>query len=169
MINSRFTKDDGRKKREEGSGKMEEGSGKMEDKLKGVGERVHLGDQRIKSVRDLIVYRKAFDSAMKIYELTKSFPKDERYSLIDQIRRSSRSVCSNISEGWRKRRYIAVFVNKLSDAAQEAAETQTWLEFALQCKYIDSKVFELLDVQYEEVFAMLNGMERKADSFCKKQ
>ena len=89
--------------------------------------------ERIRSVRDLIVYQKAFDSAMKIFEITKKFPKEEMYSLTDQIRRSSRSVCTNIAEGWRKRRYKAVFINKLTDAEQEAAETQTWLEFALRC------------------------------------
>ena len=91
---------------------------------------------KIRSVRDLKVYRKAFDLAIEIFELTKKFPKEETYSLTDQIRRASRSVCSNISEGWRKRRYKAVFLNKLTDAGQEAAETQTWLEFSLHCKYI---------------------------------
>ncbi len=75
--------------------------------------------ERIKSVRDLVVYRKAFDAAMEIFEITRTFPKEERYSLTDQIRRSSRSVCANIAEAWRKRRYRAVFVNKLSDSAQE--------------------------------------------------
>ena len=122
---------------------------------------------RIQSVRDLMVYQKAFDAAMKIFEVTKSFPKEEMYSLTDQIRRSSRSVCTNIAEGWRKRRYKAVFVNKLTDAQQEAAETQTWLEFALRCHYIDDKFFESLDKSYEEIFAMLFNMERKSDSFCK--
>jgi four helix bundle protein len=85
--------------------------------------------ERIRSVKDLIVYRKAFDAAMQIFEISKTFPKEELYSLTDQIRRSSRSVCANISEAWRKRRYKAVFINKLSDSGQEAAETQTWLEF----------------------------------------
>jgi len=103
---------------------------------------------------------------MEIFEVSKSFPQEERYSLTDQMRKSSRSVCANLSEGWRKRRYKAVFINKLSDAAQEAAETQTWLEFALACMYIDRKVFETLDEKYEHVFAMLITMERKAESFC---
>jgi len=103
---------------------------------------------------------------MEIFEVSKSFPKEERYSLTDQVRKSSRSVCTNLSEGWRKRRYKAVFINKLSDAAQEAAETQTWLEFALACRYIDRKLFERLDEKYEHVFAMLITMERKAESFC---
>ena len=124
-------------------------------------------NSRIKSVRDLNVYRKAFAAAMKIYELTKGFPKEELYSLTDQIRRSSRSVCSNLSEGWRKRNYKAVFLNKLTDSGQEASETQTWLEFAFHCKYIDVETFRILDKTYEEIFAMLNGMENKADSFCR--
>ena len=89
-----------------------------------------------------------------------------QYSLIDQIRRSSRSVCANLAEGWRKRKYIAVFVNKLLDAAQEAAETQTWLEFALKCNYITTEVYEELYERYEHIFAMLNTMENKADAFC---
>jgi len=125
--------------------------------------------KRINSVRDLEVYRLAFDTAMEIFEISKSFPKEERYSLTDQIRRSSRSVCTNISEGWRKRRYKAVFINKLSDAEQEAAETQTWLEFALKCEYINEEVFKQLFDNYEHIFAMLITMERKADSFCKQQ
>jgi four helix bundle protein len=122
---------------------------------------------KIKSVRDLKVYQKAFESAMEIFELTKKFPKEETYSLTDQIRRASRSVCSNISEGWRKRRYKAVFLNKLTDSEQEAAETQTWLEFSLHCRYIDKETFNRLDDSYEHIFAMLNSMEKKADSFCR--
>ncbi|MFA5038094.1 MAG: four helix bundle protein [Candidatus Omnitrophota bacterium] len=122
---------------------------------------------KAKSVRDLEVYKLGFDTAMEIFELTKKFPIEEKYSLIDQIRRSSRSVCSNLSEGWRKRRYVAVFVNKLSDAEQEAAETQTWLEFALKCGYIDQAVFEKFDDKYEHIFAMLSNMEKKSESFCK--
>jgi four helix bundle protein len=123
--------------------------------------------ERIRSVRDLVAYQKAFDSAMKIFEITKTFPKEEMYSLTDQIRRSSRGVCSNLSEGWRKRKYKAVFINKLTDAEQEAAETQTWLEFAQKCHYINDATFQILDRDYEEIFAMLAGMEAKADSFCK--
>jgi four helix bundle protein len=122
---------------------------------------------KIRTVRDLKVYRKAFDNAMEIYELTKKFPKEETYSLTDQIRRASRSVCANLSEGWRKRRYKAVFLNKLTDAGQEAAETQTWLEFSLHCNYIDETTFQRLDQHYEHIFAMLNSMEKKADTFCR--
>ncbi len=123
--------------------------------------------KRINSVRDLEVYKIAFDTAMEIFEISKRFPNEEKYSLTDQIRRSSRSVCANLAEGWRKRRYKAVFINKLSDVAQEAAETQTWLEFALRCNYVSEEMFEKLDDRYEHVFAMIISMERKVDSFCK--
>ena len=123
--------------------------------------------KRISSVRELDVYKLAFEAAMEIFEVTKTFPGEEKYSMTDQMRRSSRSVCANLSEGWRKRRYKAVFVNKLSDSAQEAAETQTWLEFALKCGYIYEAIFNKLDEKYEHDFAMLNTMERKADAFCK--
>lgn len=109
----------------------------------------------------------AFDTAMIIFKISKAFAKDEKYSLTDQVRRSSRSVCANLAEGWRKRRYQAVFTNKLLDAAQEAAETQTWLEFALHCGYIDNDLFRELYDKYEHIFAMLNTMEKKADAFCR--
>jgi four helix bundle protein len=125
------------------------------------------GERRISSVRDLEVYKLAFETAMEIYELSKTFPKEETYSLTDQIRRSSRSICSNLAEGWRKRRYEAVFINKLTDAQSEAAETQTWLEFALACKYFDNVTFAKFDDKYEHIFAMLITMERKVDTFCK--
>jgi len=137
--------------------KMEDGRRKMDEK------RI----SKIRTVRDLTVYRKAFDSAMEIFELTKKFPKEETYSLTDQIRRASRSVGSNLSEGWRKRRYKAVFLNKLTDSGQEAAETQTWLEFSFHCKYIDEETFHRLDDSYERIFAMLYAMEKKADTFCR--
>ena len=99
--------------------------------------------------------------------MTKIFHREEKYSLTDQIRRSSRSVCSNLSEAWRKRRYEAAFIHKLSDCTQEAAETQTWLEFALNCSYIDKDKFLELDEKYEHIYAMLITMERKSESFCK--
>lgn len=124
------------------------------------------GTKRIKSVRDLKVYRLAFKTAMEIFKISKSFPQEEKYSLTDQVRRSSRSVCSNLAEAWRKRRYKAVFINKLSDAEQEAAETQTWLEFALACDYISKDLFQELNGKYEHIFAMLITMERKAETFC---
>lgn len=125
-----------------------------------------MSNQMISSVRELNVYRKAFDVAVRIFELTRNFPREERYSLTDQILRSSRSVCANLAEAWRKRKYKAVFINRLTDCCQEAAETQTWLEFALKCGYIDEQVFLQLDQEYEKIFAMLITMERKAESFC---
>jgi four helix bundle protein len=93
----------------------------------------------IRTHRDLEVYQLAFDLAMKIFELSKSFPKEERYSLTDQVRRSSRSVCTNIVEAWRKRRYRASFLSKLNDAEAEGAETQAWLDFAVACGYLEPK------------------------------
>ncbi len=122
--------------------------------------------EKINSVRDLDVYKLAFKCAMEIFQISKLFPPEERFSLTDQIRRSSRSVCSNLAEGWRKRRYKAVFVNKLSDAMQEASETQTWLEFSLACNYIDEDVFSRLDSDYEIILGKLNRMDQKADTFC---
>ena len=108
-----------------------------------------------KDLRELRVYQLAFESAMKIFEFTKKFPADERYSLIDQIRRSSRSVCANIAEAWRKRRYQAVFISKLSDADAEAAETQVWLDFAKRCKYLgDAACDELFD-SYDHIVGNL--------------
>lgn len=138
----------------------------MEDRRLSMKESREKKTERIRSVRDLVVYRKSFEAAMKIFEISKTFPKEELYSLTDQIRRSSRSVCTNLSEAWRKRRYKAVFVNKLSDSGQEAAETQTWLEFSLACNYIDNQIYEKLFNEYEEIFAMLYVMAEKADSFC---
>src|SRR5271163_1355277 len=93
--------------------------------------------QKIQSHRDLQVYQRAIAVAMALFELSKSFPKEETYSLTDQIRRSSRSVCANLAEAWRKRRYQAAFISKLSDSESEAAETQVWIEFAVKCGYVD--------------------------------
>ena len=120
----------------------------------------------IRHFRDLDVYRRAFDAAMKIFELTKKFPGDEKFSMVDQIRRASRSVCSNIAEGWRKRRYISVFRNKMTDAMQEASETQCWLEFASACRYISEDEFQDLDTEYENIIGMLSSMEMKSEKFC---
>ena len=124
-------------------------------------------DKRIQSARDLDVYKLAFEAAMEIFKLTKSFPVEERYSLIDQIRRSSRSVCANLAEGWRKRYYKAVFIQRILDASQEAAETQTWLEFSYHCGYFKKEIYSELFERYEHIYAMLSTMERKADTFCK--
>lgn len=108
--------------------------------------------------QDLEVYKKAFETSMKIFDISRTFPKEETYSLTDQIRRSSRSVCSNLAEAWRKRRYRAAFIAKLSDAEGEAAETQTWIEFATRCGYIDRECAKDLFVEYDEILAMLVSM-----------
>src|SRR4030066_2076980 len=102
----------------------------------------------LKHFRDLEVYQKAFRAAMRIYEITKSFPIEERYSLVDQIRRSSRAVCANLAEAWRKRKYKAAFVAKLSDAESEAAETQVWIEFAARCNYMNLSSSSNRDAEY---------------------
>lgn len=106
---------------------------------------------KIRSHKELDVYRMAFDSAMEIFEITKEFPKVEKYSLTDQIRRSSRSVCANLAEAFRKRKYPKSFVSKLSDSEGEAAETQVWLDFSLECKYLDQKEYENLFLNYENI------------------
>ena len=115
--------------------------------------------------QELDVYKKALDSAMEVFELTRVFPKEEVYSLTDQIRRSSRSVCANIAEAWRKRRYEAAFIAKLNDAEGEAAETQTWLEFAVKCGYLRREDAIHLFRFYDEVLAaMLVSMVMNADT-----
>jgi len=112
----------------------------------------------IVSHRDLEVYRLAFDAAMRIFELTKRFPKEETYSLADQIRRASRSVCANIAEAWRKRRYEGAFVAKLNDAEGEAAETQTWIEFSAASKYVDAETGRELYQAYDNILGKLVNM-----------
>lgn len=119
----------------------------------------------LRHFRDLEVYQKAFQASMKIFEMTKEFPSEEKFALVDQIRRSSRSVCANLAEGWRKRKYIAVFKNKLTDSMQEASETQSWLEFCLACRYIEESRFREIDNEYETILSMLNAMEKNADKF----
>lgn len=113
---------------------------------------------KVATHRDLNVYRMAMDGAMQIFDLTKKFPTEEKFSLVDQIRRSSRSVCANIVESWRKRRYKFAFVSRLNDAETEAAETQVWLEFALRCKYIDRKIFQKLNTYYDQIIGKLVRM-----------
>ncbi|HLA94536.1 MAG TPA: four helix bundle protein [Pyrinomonadaceae bacterium] len=115
--------------------------------------------------QELDVYKKAFDAAMEIFEMSKKYPKEEVYSLTDQIRRSSRSVCANIAEAWRKRRYEAAFIAKLNDAEGEAAETQTWLEFAVKCEYIDREKAVKLFRFYDEILSMLVAMVVNLDKW----
>lgn len=108
--------------------------------------------------RDLKAYKKAFDLAMIIYKESKSFPDDERFGIISQIRRSSRSVCSNLGEGYRKRRYEAHFISKTTDSDMENTETQVWLDFALACEFISKKKYDDLLDRSEEVGRLLNHM-----------
>ena len=114
----------------------------------------------IKGVKDLKVYNVAFELAMKIFKLTQNFPKEEQYSLTDQIRRSSRSVAMNIREGFAKKRYENVFLRHLSDSIGSSEETRGWLDFSIRCQYIDSKTHETLDTSYDEVNAMLYSLIR---------
>ena len=114
---------------------------------------------------DLEVYKMAFQAAMEIFELTKSFPKEETYSLTDQIRRASRSVCSNLAEAWRKRKYEAAFISKLSDSEGEAAETQTWLQFSVECQYLDKTTAKTLYHTYDEIIAILVSMAYNASQW----
>jgi four helix bundle protein len=120
----------------------------------------------IRSFRELEVWKKAMDLAMEIFEITKKFPTEEKYALTDQIRRSSRSVPANIAEAWRKRRYPAAFVSKLNDAEGESAETQTHLEIAKRCGYVDSESASRLDNSYEETMAMLVSMVSHSDQWA---
>lgn len=120
---------------------------------------------KIQSYRELRVYQSAMDLAMEIFELTKSFPPEEKYSLTDQIRRSSRSVCANIAEAWRKRRYKAPFIAKINDSETETCETQVWLEIALRCKYIsEEKTNELIE-KYDHLLSQLVLMINDADKW----
>lgn len=117
--------------------------------------------------RDLIVYQKSYKLAMEIFEITKSFPKEEKYSLVDQIKRSSRSVPANVSEAWVKRKYPKSFVSKLLDSLAEESETEVWIDMSKDCKYIDNLVHKSLLSQYDEVAKMLNSMINNPDKFCK--
>jgi four helix bundle protein len=121
--------------------------------------------ERINSYRELRVFQVAMASALDIFDLTRRFPAEERYALTDQIRRSSRSVCANLAEAWRKRRYRAAFVAKLNDAESEAAETQVWLEFALRHGYLDHENHMRLDQAYDGIIGQLVRMIDEADKW----
>lgn len=148
------------------------GRGELGQGREGAGEKWRIGEkgkrsrgefvkEPIKSQFELDVYKTAFDAAMKIFELTKSFPIEERFSLTDQIRRSSRSVCANLSEAWRKRRYPAAFICKLNDSESEAAETQTWIEISVKCGYISrergTELFHIYDQIIGKLVNMINN------------
>jgi len=115
--------------------------------------------------RSLLVYQKAFCLAMNIFNISKNFPKDEIFSLTSQIRRSSRSVCSNIAEGYRKRLYEAYFVSKMFDADMENSETQVWLEFSFECKYITEKTYQEFISQSKDIGRLLNCMIENPEKF----
>ena len=112
----------------------------------------------IRSFRDLRVYQAAMAAAMKIFKLSKRFPPEEKYSLTDQLRRCSRSVCTNLAEAWRKRRYPAHFISKITDSEGEAEETRVWLEFAWRCKYITFEEADELDKTYSSILGQLVTM-----------
>jgi four helix bundle protein len=118
--------------------------------------------------RELLAYQKAFSLAMEIYNVSKSFPSEEKYSLTDQIRRSSRSVCANIAEAYRKRRYVNHFISKLTDSDGENSETNVWLEFALNCDYITNEQFQTLNEKTLEIGKLINYMINNPNKFgCK--
>ncbi|MEO0984877.1 MAG: four helix bundle protein [Cyanobacteria bacterium J06639_14] len=114
----------------------------------------------VRQHQDLEVYQVAFDGAMQIFEASKQFPKEERYSLTDQVRRSSRSVCANLAEAWRKCLYEAAFIAKLIDCAAEASETQTWIAFAVQCQYLHADTGKAVHQNYDRILGMLTIMIR---------
>ncbi|MBW8883247.1 MAG: four helix bundle protein [Planctomycetia bacterium] len=120
---------------------------------------------RVVKHTDLKVYQRARAAARQVFEVSKKFPKSEQYSLTDQIRRCSRSVCGNIAEAWRKRRYPASFVSKLNDSEGEAAETQVWLEFAVECKYIERDAAAALYGDYDAIIGMLVTMINKPENW----
>jgi len=122
----------------------------------------------IRSAKDLDVYKMAYALSMEIFHLSKKWPSDERFSLTDQIRRSSRSVCANLREAWAKRRYVAHFLSKLSDCDGEASETDTWLDYAKDCGYIDHNLHKKLTSDCRSIGAMLGAMIKNSSPFLLK-
>jgi len=120
---------------------------------------------RVTTHRELEVFRRAMDAAMILFEVSKKFPTEERYSLTDQVRRASRSVCANIAETWRKRRYELAFVSKLCDSEAEAAETQVWIAFAVKCGYLTSEAARPLYQSYDAIIRTLVGMMNHAQTW----
>ncbi len=121
----------------------------------------------IRSFREMDVYNLALKEAGRIFKITKEFPKEEKYSLTDQIRISSRAVNALVAEAWARRRYKAAFINKINEALGEAMETQAWSDHALACAYINSNLFDEIDDAWQHVRAMLNRVIQRADDFCK--
>ncbi len=125
-----------------------------------------LREPEYRGFRDLVVYQKSYQLSIDIFNATKSYPSDEKYSLIDQIRRSSRSVSANIAEAWAKRQYIKAFVSKLSDCLGEASETEVWLNMSFDLGYIDKINHDVLITKCTEVQKMLNSMIKNPEKFC---
>ena len=121
---------------------------------------------QISSFRDLIVFKKAYELAMDIFKISKEFPKDEKYSLTDQIRRSSRSVTSNIAEAWARKRYVKSFINKLTDSLGEEYETEVWLDYSKDCEYIIETTHHDLIIKYDEVRKMLISIINHPEKWC---
>lgn len=121
--------------------------------------------EKIRKHKDLNVFQLSFDAGMEIFRISKTFPKEEMYSLTDQIRRSSRSVSGNIAEAFRKRKYTKSFVSKLTDSEGEAAETQVWLDYALECGYLDAETHDQLFDKYDHVISMLVNMSTKPENW----
>jgi four helix bundle protein len=121
-----------------------------------------MSRELVKTYRELDVYQTAFSAAMSIFEFSKKFPIEERYSLTDQIRRSSRSVCANLGEAWRRRRYKAAFIAKLIDCQSEATETQIWIEFAVKCQYLDVENGRKIYRMYDQIIGQLVTMVKNA-------
>ena len=119
--------------------------------------------------KELLAYKKSFELAMEIFEISKTFPKEETYSLTDQIRRSSRSVTANIAESYRKRRCTNYFISKLTDSDAENSETNTWLEFSLNCSYINKETFDRLNIKSNEIGKLINYMINNPNKFGCKQ
>jgi four helix bundle protein len=119
-----------------------------------------------KGYKDLIVYQKSYKLALEIYEITRLFPKEEKYSLVDQVRRSARSVPVNVSSAWVRRKYPKHFVSKLMDALEEESETEVWLAFSLDSDYIDNEKHKSLSENYSEIAKMLSSMINSPEKFC---
>lgn len=126
-------------------------------------------EMAVKDFRGLEVYKVGYSAAMEVFGLSQRFPRDEQFSLATQIRRSSRSVNANLAEAWRKRRYEAHFISKLTDADAEAAETQVWLDFACDCRYIDAETRDRLNNRFNHVYAMLTLIIRDAPRWCSRR
>jgi four helix bundle protein len=124
-----------------------------------------MNSERIHNYKELRIYQHAVDAAMLIFGITKSFPTEEKYSMVDQIHRSSRSVCANIAEAWRKRRYKAAFIAKLNDVESEACETQVWADLALRCGYIDQNVSEKIEKSYDQIIGQAVRMIEKPEKW----